>query len=80
MDTTTAAVTTGVVVAAGRWSQEKKVDAKIFVGTGIVAIFLAVIASNNEKLASQFAVLILVSAVLMYGVDIGKKIGKATSK
>lgn len=75
MDTTTAAVATGVVVAIGRWSQKKKFDSKVIVGTAVVALFLAILGSSNEKLASQFAVLILVAAVLTYGVDIGKSLG-----
>lgn len=72
MDTTTATVATGVVVAVGQWSRKKKVDVKIVVGTAATAIFLAVIGSSNEKLASQFAVLILVGAVFIYGIDIAE--------
>jgi predicted membrane channel-forming protein YqfA (hemolysin III family) len=75
MDTTTSVITTGVVVTAGRWSQEKPVEMRIFIGMGILAIFLAVMQASNNKLAEQFATLILVSAVLIYGVPIGKKLG-----
>lgn len=75
MDTTTSVIATGVVVTTGRWAQEKQLNMKMFVGFGAVAIFLAVMQSGNEKLAEQFAALILVSAVLIYGVPIGKKLG-----
>lgn len=75
MDTTTSVITTGIVVTVGRWSQEKELNMKMFIGFGALAIFLSVMQAGNEKLASQFAALILVSAVLIYGVAIGKKLG-----
>lgn len=75
MDTTTSVVATGVVVTVGRWADEKKVEPRIFIGLGALAIFLAVFQSGNEKIAQQFALLILVTAVLLYGVPIGRKLG-----
>jgi hypothetical protein len=75
MDTTTSVVATGLVVGVGRWSQEKPVTIKMFVGLGATAIFLAVIAASDEGLASKFSLLLLISAVLYYGVPIGKKLG-----
>lgn len=75
MDTVTSVVATGAVVGVGRWSQEKEITPKMFIGLGILAAFFAVFESANEKIAKQFALLVLVSAVLLYGVDIGKKLG-----
>lgn len=75
MDTTTAVVATGVVVTAGRWSEDKDIPFRIFVGFGFLAIMLAVLSSTNEKLAESFAALVLVSAALLYAVPIAKKIG-----
>lgn len=75
MDTTTSVIATGLVVTVGRWSDEKKLDVKMFVGFGVLAVFFAVMQSANDKLAQQFALLVLVTAVLLYGVPIGKKIG-----
>lgn len=75
MDTTTSVVATGLVVTVGRWADEKQIKMSMFVGFGAVAIFLAIMQDANEKLAAQFAALILVSAVLIYGVPIGKKLG-----
>lgn len=75
MDTTTSVVATGVTVVAGRWAQEKPVSVQMFVGLGALAIFLSVMQAGNSKLAEQFATLVLVSAVLIYGVPIGKKLG-----
>lgn len=74
MDTTTAMVATGLVVVVGRWADEKKFDSKAIVGVGATAIFLSLIAASNEKLASQFASLILVGAVLIYAIPIGEKL------
>lgn len=71
MNTTASVVLTGVVVGAGHIVREKKVPSKVFVGVGFLAIALAAMNEVNAELASQFAVLILVGAVLMYGVDIG---------
>lgn len=75
MDTTTATIATGLVVVVGRWSDEKKFDSKAIVGMGALAIFLALIGSENEKLASQFATLILTGAVLIYAIPIAEKLG-----
>lgn len=75
MDITTSVAATGITVVAGQWSREKSIGIKQFFALGILAIFLAIMESENEKLAQQFAMLILVSAVLIYGVDIGKKLG-----
>lgn len=75
MNTTTSVVATGVVVTVGQWSQEKRLTMKVFVGIAALAIFLSIMESGNEKLAQQFGMLILVSAVLIYGVPIGKKLG-----
>lgn len=75
MDTMTSVVATGVTVTIGRWSQEKPVEIKTFVGIAAFAIFLSVMQASNSKLAEQFGTLILVSAVLIYGIPIGKKLG-----
>ena len=75
MDTTTSVVATGVVVSVGRWADEKEIAPKMFIGLGILAVFLAVFQAGNEKLAQQFGTLILVSAILIYGVPIGKAVG-----
>lgn len=75
MDTTTSTLATGLVVVIGRWTEEKEVSFKIFVGIAVLAVALAVMQASNEKLARQFGVLILVSALFTYGIPISKKIG-----
>lgn len=75
MDTTTSLVLTGGVVALGQWSQKKSVSIRMFVGIGFVAIILAALNNANPKLASQFAALILVAALLMNVIPISKAFG-----
>jgi hypothetical protein len=75
VNTTTAAVVTGAIVYAGRWSQGKDLDVRVAVGTAGIAIVLSLIASGNEKLGQQFGVLILVAAAFRYLPDITKKVG-----
>ena len=77
MNTTSSVVLTGVVVTAGRWAQGKGLTMHVVVGAGFLTIALAALSQVNEGLASQFGVLILVGAVLVYGVDIAKKTGLA---
>lgn len=75
MNTTNAVVLTAFLVVAGRWSEGKPLDIKVAVGTGALALFLSVLSSADEGLAGKFAVLVLVSAVFLYGPAIAKKAG-----
>lgn len=76
MDTTSAVVATGVVVFAGQWAKENEGPSiKLVVGGMVLALFLAAMSQSNEKLASQFATLILVGALLTYVIPITKKLG-----
>jgi hypothetical protein len=73
--TTDAAMLTGTVVVVGRWAEGKKLDIKVIVGSVFLAVGLTVIGMGNEKLGQQFAVLILVAALLRYFMPIAKKTG-----
>lgn len=75
MNTTNAVLMTGLVVVSGRWASGKPLDIRLAVGTAGLALFLAVINSSSPELASRFAVLVLVTAVFMYGPTIAKKAG-----
>lgn len=75
MDTTTSALLTGVVVTAGRYAQDKPLDAKVALGAGFLAIGLAVLGQINPKLAQSFGTLILVASLLNYAIPISKKAG-----
>ncbi len=76
MDTTTAAFGTAVIVTAGQWAKDGKGPSiKVIVGMLFLAYFLTFMSAGNPKLASQFAVLILVGALITYTIPITKKLG-----
>lgn len=76
MDTTTSVVLTGLVVFTGQWAKKDEGPSiKLVVGGMVLAVILSAMSQGNEKLASQFAMLILVSALLMYVQPITKKLG-----
>jgi hypothetical protein len=75
MNTTNAVLMTGLIVVAGRWAGGKQLDIRLAVGTAGLVLFLAVINSSSPDLASKLAMLVLVSAVFLYGPTITKKAG-----
>lgn len=76
MDTTTSVVLTTLVVFTGQWAKKNEGPSiKLVVGGMVLAVILSTLSQKNEKLASQFATLILVGALLMYVQPIVKKLG-----
>lgn len=75
MDTTTAAVGTGVIVIAGRWSTGQPITIQIGIGVGVYALALSAISSVNDPLAGKFAILVLLAAVFIYAVPMVQKLG-----
>lgn len=75
MDTNTAVVGTGVVVAVGRWSKGEPISIRQFVGIGVYAIGIAMLGASNAEFASQFATLVLVAAFMAYMIPIAKALG-----
>jgi len=76
MDTTTSVVAAVVIVTAGQWAEEDgTVSIKLVVGMMVLAIMLSMLDSANEKLAKQFATLILVGAAFTYTLPISEKLG-----
>jgi hypothetical protein len=69
------AVLTGLVVVLGQWSENKKLSIRVVIGVTVLAIFLSILDSTRADLAKAFGVLILVGAVLRYGVPLTKKLG-----
>lgn len=68
----------GVVVVAGRWTQNKPLDLPAVVALFFLAIMVSILSQVNEEIGRGFAVLILVSVVYVYGRDIASAIDKAT--
>lgn len=76
MDTTTSVVLTGLVVFTGQWAEDDEGPSiTLVVGAMVLAVFLAALSSSNDRLASQFALLILVGALLRYVIPITRKLG-----
>lgn len=76
MDTTTSVVLTAVVVGMGQWAKKDEGPSiKIVVGGMALAVMLSALSNADEKLASQFATLILIGALLVYVEPITKKLG-----
>lgn len=80
MNTTTTAVMTGVLVAAGRWSQGKTIGVEIAIGTAGVALILSLIANANEQLAQRFGLLILLAAAFAFLPGLVSKLGLNDTK
>ncbi len=74
MDATSGLVLTGAVVSVGRLAEGKGVDLRIWVGVVVCAYVLATVDGVRPKLASQISLLILVTAVLTYGLKIAQKL------
>ena len=75
MDVGTAVVGTGVIVAAGRWAEDKKIEIPQFVGIGVLAIGLAFLQSVNAEFTGKFATLVFAAALMYYMIPISKKFG-----
>lgn len=66
---------TAVTVTTGRWAQGKILSARPVVGLAFTAVIIAVMSEANYEFAAQFALLILVASVFVYGPAISKKLG-----
>lgn len=75
MSPTTAVVLIGIIVAAGRWSENKPMDIQIVIGVLFLAIALSVMAEANPQVGKGFSYLILVTVVLRYAIPITSKLG-----
>lgn len=75
MDTTNAAVGIALLTVAGRWSQGKKLDIRVGIGMAGLALGLAAINQSQPEIASKLALLVLLSAVFLYGPAIARKAG-----
>lgn len=76
MNTTTSVVLTVIISAVGQWSKKDgSISIKLVIGMMVLALFLSALEDTQEKLARQFAALILVGALLLYVKPISKKLG-----
>lgn len=66
MKSSTIVLLTAVMVLLGRWSQGKKVEAKIVVGGVFAALLISLLDASQPKLARGFALLFFAGAALTY--------------
>ena len=59
----------------GRWLNDQPISIRMVVGVGGIALFLALIAEADVKLAQQMGLLILIGAVFLYGPPLVKALG-----
>lgn len=75
MDTTTAVVATGAVVAGGRWASGQPVDIKIAIGIGALALIMAVFSKIDEQIAEMLGLIVLIGVSAKYLPAIIAKLG-----
>lgn len=80
MNTTNSVVATAAIVTVGKWSNDEPLTPRIFVGGMFLALGLAMMEQANQKLASRFALLILVAATFSYVPSIAYKAGLTNRK
>lgn len=66
MNPLSAALLTGVIVVAGKWADGKTPNVDNAIGVAGIAIGLALMEQANEKLATSFAWLIVLSVTIVY--------------
>lgn len=75
MNPTSAIVLSALIVGVGKWSRDEEISQRLIVGVAFSTIGFSVLSEYNEKLASQFGALMLLTATLAYGVPISRKLG-----
>lgn len=75
MNTTTSVLLTGVIVVVGRWAKEQGITSRIVIGVIVLALFLSLLGQSQAKLANQFGLLILITAMFTYGPAILGQLG-----
>ena len=68
-------IVTGMIWVGGRWSEGTQLDDRFAVGTFVVVLGIAITNAMAPTLALTFAILLLVTAILRYGLSITKGIG-----
>lgn len=77
MNPLSAALITGALVIAGKWSEGKAPNIDNGIGIAGIAIGLALMEQANERLATAFAWLIVLSVTIVYFPKIVKGAGLA---
>lgn len=80
MDTGQTIVLAGATVVLGKWISGERLEPKFFIGAAGAAVGLSVLSQADPKLSNRFAMIILVSALLIYGERVAKKVVNPGSK
>lgn len=75
MNTTLAIVGTAIVVTAGRIVKGEGASARVFVGGGFAAVFLAILNGPAPQVARGLAALMFLSSLFVYGTPIATAVG-----
>lgn len=78
MNTTNIVLLAAIVTVGGQWAKGKTLTPKIGVGAFVAALGVAAIGNMDVNLGRDFALLILVSSILINGTALFGAIGKAT--
>lgn len=79
VNTTNSILLASLFTVIGQWTRKKPLTVKIGVGALFAAVGLAAIGNIDQKLANDFAMLILVASILYNGPVVFAAISKATS-
>ena len=74
MNPGTSAIATAVIVILGKWSKGEKLELRLIIAAGFLAMLLALLNEAEPKLASKMALLIMVTAGLVYGVPVAQRV------
>ena len=75
LGTTTAVVLTGITTAGANLLDHKSVSPRQLIGLGLYAIIMAAFNEGNEKLAGQFAMIVLVGTFMLHLPKLVKGLG-----
>lgn len=70
MKATNVVILGGLVSGAGSFKKNDRIPGRELVGFAVFAIFIAVIAEFSESLATAFAALYVIQALLRYGPEL----------
>jgi len=75
MHTTTVLIITGIIWVSGRWSEGQSLTDTFAVGAFVTVLGVAITNSFAPTLALTFAILLLITSLLRYGLSISRGIG-----
>jgi hypothetical protein len=75
MNPISALALTGALVVVGKWGKGQKLDIRMAVGFAVLLVMFTIGEDINPQLTRGFAVLVLLTALLVYGPGVVKALG-----